>query len=235
MYDKIPDRSIFPFSIPAIRSGDFSIEFKKPVTIIVGENGTGKSSILEAIAANCGFSLTGGTRNHVTENSEKENLSEVCRLSWLPRVSTGFFLRAETFFSFIQSIDNLADSTGTDIYQGYGGKSLRERSHGEAFLSLFENRFGKQGIFILDEPEAALSPQRQVEFLRVIDAMETQGQAQVIIATHSVMIMGYPNAQVIKIDNSGAKEIDFTNTSHFQVMADYISDPENFMKKALDQ
>lgn len=229
LYDLIPNFDSYPFSIPVVKSRNLTIDFKKRVTILVGDNGVGKSTILEAIAANCGFSLIGGSRNHTIYNSEKELLSKYLRLGWKPKITRGFFLRAETFFSFIQSIDSLASETGTDLYHAYGGRSLRERSHGESFLALFENRFGNQGIYILDEPEAALSPQRQVEFLKLIRKMDRSESCQLIISTHSILLMAYPNAQLLRVTNQGIKPVEFHDMPHFKILRDFCLDPDAFL------
>jgi len=232
-YDRIPDLKDYPFSIPAISSGNFKIDFNSQVTIIVGDNGIGKSTLLEAIASHCGFSLTGGTKNHAHMSSEDETLSKYLRFSWLPKVTRGFFLRAETFFSFIQNIDSIAGDSGSGIYNAYGGKSLRERSHGESFIEIFENQFGGQGIFILDEPEAALSPMRQMDFLKLLHRMYHGKECQIIIATHSPMIMAYPHAQLIRMTSEGIKEVEFHETQHFKILRDFYLNPDGFIAGAL--
>lgn len=233
-YDQDTNFDAYPFSIPAIKNGNFQIDFDEKVTIIVGDNGSGKSTLLEAIAARCGFSLIGGTQNHINFNTETEGLSKFLRLSWMPKVSKGFFLRAETFFSFIQTIDTIAeDPMERSIYDAYGGKSLRERSHGESFLALFENRFGNEGIFILDEPEAALSPTRQLEFLKLLRRMELGNRCQVIIATHSLLLMAYPGAQLLRITDQGMKPVTFYDTPHYDILSDFCADPEFFMSNLL--
>jgi len=232
-YDAISDMEIYPFSIPAISSGNFAIEFKNRVTIIAGDNGIGKSTLLEAIAAHCGFSLTGGTKNHAHMSSESETLSKFLRFSWLPKVTHGFFLRAETFFSFIQNIDDIAESSDSGIYDVYGGKSLRKRSHGESFIEIFENRFGGQGVFILDEPEAALSPMRQVDLLKLLLRMDQSMECQIIIATHSPLIMAYPNAQLIRMTSEGIEEVEFHEIDHFKILRDFYLNPDGFMAGVL--
>src|SRR5262249_10394281 len=147
----------YPFTIPAFNNG-IDIDIKRPVTFFVGENGSGKSTLLEAIAYHCGFNLEGGTRNHNYQTRDAEpELAKYLRLSWAPKVTRGFFLRAESFFNFATHIEQLA-AGDQQLLRSYGGKSLHEQSHGESFLSLMTNRFSA-GIYILDEPEAALSPQ----------------------------------------------------------------------------
>jgi predicted ATPase len=220
---------VYPFDIPFLSKGNIKIDIRRSIAIIVGDNGVGKSTLMEAIAAQCGFSLIGGSKNHVTYDTEQAPLSKHLRLSWLPKMSAGFFLRAETMLSFIRAIDDLARETGRSIYDAYGGRSLAERSHGEAFLSLFEHRFGRQGIYIMDEPEAALSPERQLDFLRLLRRLENSGQSQVIIATHSVLVMAYPGAQIIRLTSDGPMEVEFQEMPHFRLMRDFCSDPDSFM------
>jgi len=225
--------SQYPFSVPILNNPDFRLKLTKPITVIVGDNGSGKSTILEAIAANCGFSLSGGSRNHAAFSQEHEMLSKHLVFSWLPKVTKGFFLRAETYFSFIREIDDLARETGTDIYDAYGGKSLRERSHGESFIALFENRFGDSGIFLLDEPEAALSPSRQLEFLRMLRRYEEGGQSQFIIVTHSVLVMAMPNVDLIRISDGKLERCEFHETEHFKILRDFAMFPDGFIEGVL--
>jgi predicted ATPase len=216
-----------------LKCGLLDLNLTKKVTIIVGDNGTGKSALLEGIAALCGFSLLGGSRNHINYDTETALLSRYLRLSWKPKVTSGFFLRAETIFSFIQTIDAIAREDGGAIHQFYGGKSLAERSHGEAFLSLFQNRFGRQGLYLMDEPEAALSPARQLDFLRAIKEMDDGDQCQLIIATHSALVMAYPNAQLLALSDRGIHPIEFHQTKHFKIMRDFYLDPDSFMAGVL--
>lgn len=171
---KAKAQDCFPFSIPIFQK-DFILELTKPVTIFVGENGSGKSTLLEFIAFLCGFNLLGGSRNHMYGTHGRESLehikqlAECTRLSWLPKMSTGFFFRAETFFNFSEYI---LDPELDNLEVLYGGDLLK-RSHGESFLTFFSNRLSRRGIYLFDEPEAALSPTRQLEFLKKLRAEET--------------------------------------------------------------
>jgi len=190
--DIISSEEEYPFSMPSIRSVD-TLTFKSNVTFFVGENGSGKSTLLEAIAYCCGFNTAGGGRNNAYNVPSCEAvLGEYIRLSWSPKVTNGFFLRSESFFEFASHIDSLG------VYKPYGGKSLHHQSHGESFFSLFLNRFGARGIYLLDEPEAALSPARQLAFLQILKELESQ--SQFIIATHSPIIMAFPGAQILNFD-----------------------------------
>jgi predicted ATPase len=204
-----------PFTVPAIRGMD-TLDFDSAVTFFVGENGSGKSTLLEAIAYQCGFNTAGGGRNNAHDvNSSQAALGEYVRLSWLPKVTQGFFLRAESFYHFASHLDQVAKDDPTFNYQGYGGKSLHHQSHGESFLSLFLNRFGGKGIYLLDEPEAALSPARQLAFLRIIHQLERRRNTQFIIATHSPILLGYPNAKIFSFDLSSIENISYEETEHY--------------------
>lgn len=227
------DLNRYPLNLRFFKNGAVDIEFEKKVTIFVGDNGAGKSTLLEGIAAQCGFSLIGGNKNHATYNTETASLAPYLRLAWKPKVTSGFFIRAETMFSFIGAIDSLARDTGAGLYHAYGGKSLAERSHGEAFLSVFENRFGRQGIYILDEPEAALSPERQLDFMRLIKGLEAGDACQIIIATHSVLLMAYPGAQLMRITDSGIRKVQFDQMPHFRILRNFCLDPDAFIEGAL--
>ena len=218
----------FPFSIPAFSQG-LNIEFSRNVTFLVGENGSGKSTLLEAIAEGCGFNRSGGSRNHRYSSSDtSSNLIDALRFSWLPKVTNGFFMRAESFFNFATYIDELAQEDSS-ILQAYGGKSLHQQSHGESFLSLFVNHFN-QGIYILDEPEAALSPNRQLVFLALIHELETSGKAQFIIATHSPMLLTYPEAEIFSLDGNQISKIGYQETEHYQITRDFLNNPDHYFR-----
>ncbi len=229
MTDNIHNVRDYPFSIPSIR-GLEQLDFHECVTFFVGENGSGKSTLLEAIAHQCGFHSGGGGRNNTYTFEEiPPALSEHIRLSWMPKINQGFFLRAESFFHFASYLDRLAKEDPTFNYEGYGGKSLHEQSHGESFLSLFLNRFGGQSIYLLDEPEAALSPARQLAFLRVIHDLTKGGNAQFIIATHSPILLGYPKAQIYNFDASPIEEIDYEDTEHYQITTGFLNRREQYL------
>jgi predicted ATPase len=214
----------YPFTIPTIRNME-SIHFKTNVTFFVGENGSGKSTILEAIADQCGFNPAGGGKNNTYEvDASQSILGEHIRLSWMPKVTNGFFLRAETFYHFASHIDTLPGSL-----QYYGGRSLHEQSHGEAFLSLFKHRFGKKAIYLLDEPEAALSPARQLALLRIIKDLEND--AQFIIATHSPILLGYPDAQILSFDDDPIGEIRYEDTLHYILTRRFLENRNTVLKE----
>lgn len=221
----------FPFNIPAFRGGKLELEFERPVTIIVGENGTGKSTLLEGIAGQCGFNLSGGNRNHAYDGVHNvSHLGSAMRLGWLPKVTRGFFLRAESFFNFGRYIDDIG------AQEGYGGKSLHAQSHGESFMAWAESRFGYgRGIYILDEPEAALSMQRQLSFLKIIRALELEGESQFIIATHSPIIMAYPGAQLLLFDGKVVREVALSETPHYRIMRDFMNNPAIMMERLFEE
>ncbi len=228
------DSETYPCNIPLAKNG-FELAFRTPVTIICGENGSGKSTLIEALAVHCGFSLTGGNRNHNIHASvsDVDPLLKNMKFSWSLKINDGFFMRAESFFQFSNQIDTLAKESGNSIYQAYGGKSLNERSHGEAFMSLFANRLNRKGIYLLDEPEAALSPHRQLALLGLIHEIEKTGNAQFIIVTHSPIIMAYPGAKVQHIKDGGISETNFRATTHFQLMARFFANPEKYLEDFL--
>lgn len=227
--DEVPvNAQEHPFDLPLFRDPDFELAFERPVTILVGENGVGKSTLLEAIAGQCGFPMQSGTRNFPS-HEPPPTLARHLRLAWLPKIGTGFFLRAESFFNLATQIDDLG------VADGYGGVSLHKRSHGEAFLALFENRFANEGLYILDEPEAALSPLRQLRFLQILRKMERGGRAQVILATHSPLIMAYPGADLLIVDRHRIARGIPADTSHWRIYGEFFADPKEFLAARLDR
>ncbi|MBA2291541.1 MAG: AAA family ATPase [Gemmatimonadales bacterium] len=213
-----------PFDIAAF-AGGINLELPSAVTFLVGENGSGKSTLLEAMAESCGFHAEGGNRDHHRESFiERSPLAQSLRLSWMPKVSDGFFLRAESFYNFATYIQEVSD------LRAYGGKSLHHQSHGESFLALFDNRF-EHGLYLLDEPEAALSPQRQLSFLKIIHDLAAPGHAQFIIATHSPILLAYPEATIYHFDETGIEPIAYTDTEHYRLTRDFLSAPERYFRR----
>ncbi len=225
----------YPFSLPLVKNRALAMRFDRAVALLVGENGTGKSTILEAIADNAGFNLHGGSRDHRFRagQGERATLARALRLSWLPRVTRGFFFRSETFFGLADHIDEMAASAGPIAYQTYGEKSLHQQSHGEAFFALFANRFTEPGLYLLDEPEVALSPTRIMAFLVLLHGMQQRKDTQVIIATHSPLLMALPGAQILHLRDDRIEEARYTEIEHFRMMRRFFHDPERFMQDLL--
>jgi predicted ATPase len=223
------DPDEFPFTIPAFQRGKLVLDFERPITIIVGENGTGKSTLIEGIAGQCGFNLSGGNRNHLYSSDQNSSpASHAMRLSWLPKITRGFFMRAESFYNFGRYLDEMQKEDPLTL-QAYGGKSLHEQSHGESFLALFTNKFHGQALYILDEPEAALSMRRQLEFLKVMRMLELEGESQFIIATHSPFLMAYPRAQLLMFDGRVIREVSLSETPHYQLTRAFVMNPKAMM------
>lgn len=227
--------SQYPFTIPAIRNFG-ELEFTSPVTFFVGENGTGKSTLLEGIAEKCEYNTAGGSRNNLYDVDAAESaLGKFLRLSWMPKVTNGFFLRAESFYQFASHIDVLErENPGRGVLDSYGGKSLHEQSHGESYLSLFLNRFNGQAIYLLDEPEAALSPQRQLAFLRIMHDLIKEQNCQFIIATHSPIILGYPEATILSFDDGEIEEVEYEMTGHYQITKYFLDHREKFLEELFE-
>jgi predicted ATPase len=226
----------FPFNIPALDNGDLHLKFEDPVTFFVGENGSGKSTVLEAIAVECGFNPSGGSRNNVYDFRRTESsLAHFLRLVWNFKITQGFFLRAESFFNFASYLEQAKEELpGEDYYGPYGGKSLHERSHGESFMALFEHRF-QRGIYLLDEPEAALSPQRQIKFLGRLHEFVKAGESQFVIATHSPILLSYPMATILAFGENGITPTTYADTEHFRVTKDFLNSYPTFYKHLLQE
>jgi predicted ATPase len=227
--ESLPEKSDparYPFNIPAFSTG-IDLALTSKVTFFVGENGSGKSTLLEALAECCGFNPEGGSRDHHRAAfADRSDLARALRLSWRPKVTEGFFMRAESFYNFATYLAEVSD------HSAYGGTPLLEQSHGESFISLFANRF-EQGIYLLDEPEAALSPQRQLSFLKIIHDLSAPGHAQFLIATHSPILLSYPGAVLFDLDGTGIREIAYRETKHFLITRDFLNAPERFFKHLL--
>jgi predicted ATPase len=229
--DKVPNFNKYPFSIPSIRGLD-ELEINQNITFFVGENGSGKSTLLEGIAAQIGFNKAGGSQNNQFEITDTvSSLVDYLRLSWLPKMNNGFFLRAETFYDFASYLDQIQkENPDIDVFSSYGGESLHKLSHGESFLALFKNRFGQKGIYLLDEPEAALSPARQLALLKIIHDLEKEGSSQFIIATHSPILLGYPIATIFHFEHeSGITQVDYEETEHYQLTKYFLNNRERML------
>jgi predicted ATPase len=226
----------FPFTLPFMRRGGFALEFTHPITFLVGENGTGKSSLLEAIARKAGFNARGGSRdNFYGCESDEVGLADALHCSWLPKVTSGFFFRAESFFNFVTYVEGAYREDPFAPEQPWGARSLHERSHGEAFLSFFEARLGSNvpSLYLLDEPESALSPERQLEFMAMLAEQRATGRVQYIVATHSPLLMGCPGADLLHLSHRGMRRTTLEETPHFKIYRAFCREPERYLEGEL--
>lgn len=225
--------------IPAVRylAEGGVLELSAPVTFLVGENGTGKSTLLEAVAVACGFNPEGGTRNfRFSTAATHSSLWKSLTLTRRGFARDGFFLRAESLYNVATSIDDMdrEPSFGGRVIDSYGGVSLHRQSHGESFLALMENRFGGEGVYLLDEPEAALSPTRQLSLLVLLDELVGK-QSQFIIATHSPILMAFPGAAILQLDGEGVRAVSYRETEHYQITRRFLEDPEGMLRYLLGE
>nr|WP_290428499.1 AAA family ATPase [Defluviimonas salinarum] len=222
----------YPFDLPWL-DADFALDFTTPVTVLVGENGTGKSTLIEALAAMAGYDEAGGGKGYRpldhSRALEKSGaaLGGTFRGGWLPKVTDGWFFRAESFYTVARHLDEAA------LDAGEAPPDFLSWSHGEGFLRVFAERCRRQGIYFLDEPESALSPRRQLELLRLLNEIQTGAGAQVIMAIHSPILMALPGARLLEITRLGIAETDYRNTRHFRLYRSFAADPEEFIAEAL--
>ena len=228
--EELPESRDYPFNLPWLTKPGFELEFTEPVTIIAGENGTGKSTLIEAIAAISGYDSAGGGKGYqpVDHSDAREgsgaDLAQVLRAAWLPKITNGWFFRAESFFS----VSRYLDQVGSPANYLTG-------SHGEGFLSVFEERMLRQGIYFLDEPESALSPMRQLELLRILNRIQESRVSQVIMATHSPILMALPGAQLLEARRHGLEPTSYRDIRHFKLYQSFTVDPEDFIARALSE
>jgi len=231
--DALAEQSGYPFDLPWLRGGGFELAFTTPVTILVGENGTGKSSLIEAIAALAGFDEDGGGKGYMPLDHSRAlaksgaGLASCLTAHWLPKLTNGWFFRAESFFSIARYLDEAA------LDAGAAPPDFLSWSHGEGFIRFFEERCRKQGLYLFDEPESALSPRRQLELLGLLAEVGRRANAQVIMATHSPLLMAVPGARLLEITRFGIEERDYRETDNFRIMREFTNDPEHFVEEAL--
>jgi len=226
--ENVPSFDRYPFDLPVIR-GFEELEFTSQVTFLIGENGTGKSTLIEAIAVACGFNAEGGSKNFNFETlSSTSPLHEYLHLvRGHKRPTDGYFLRAESFFNVATEIDQ------RDLAAWYGGKSLHAMSHGESFFTLLNDRLLGGGLYIFDEPEAALSPTRQMAMLTRIHELVLDA-SQLIIATHSPILMAYPGAQILQLDGGEIRPVEYEETEHYQVTRQFFDRRERMLRILLN-
>lgn len=207
-----------------------------PVTILVGENGTGKSTLLEAVAVACGFNPEGGSRNfNFSTNDTHSELHGCMRIVRRAFPKDGYFLRAESLYNVATNIEQLDRQRGflPPLVESYGGSSLHHQSHGESFLSLVQNRLGGNGLYLFDEPEAALSPMRQMTLLSEIDRL-VKSNSQLLIATHSPILMAYPDSCILELSEKGIARVDYKQTAHYRTTREFLENPERMVHYLLD-
>lgn len=224
------DEAAYPFCLPLFASGEFDLAFDTAITIIVGENGVGKSTLLEGIAVLAGFDEAGGGPGYRAVDHSRAieigggTLAQALRASWLPKIGQGWFFRAESFFAVARYLDE-AEPPSADFLS---------HSHGEGFLRFFDERCARPGLFIFDEPEAALSPNRQFDFVRLLHRMQLGGKSQAIIATHSPIIMAFPKARLLRMGKYGLEPVQLEETDHYRILREFILDPVGTIDAMLD-
>jgi predicted ATPase len=227
--DKVESYDDYPYCLPALR-GLSELTFHPAVTFLVGENGSGKSTLLEAIAAQSGLNPEGGTQNFRFDTRPSLSSLYTCitLVKGVRRPKIRFFLRAESFYNVATEIERLG------VGNAYGGRLLHEQSHGESFFTLFQEKFRDGGLYLLDEPEAALSPQRQLAMIARMHEL-VRGGSQFIIATHSPIIMAYPNAQILHLSERGIEPVDYLDTEHYRVTRDFLNRHERMLRELMDE
>ena len=231
---QVPGFEEYPFSLNAVKNLD-TLALHKSVTFIIGENGSGKSTMLEAMAVAWGFNAEGGSQNFNFDTQASHSLlHDYVQLSrGYKKPQNGYFLRAESFYNVATQIEELdQEPGGRPIIESYGGVSLHAQSHGESFLSLLMHRFSGNGFYILDEPEAALSPTRQMSALARIHQLVQDG-AQFVISTHSPILMAYPDAWIYSLDDDGIRRVSYEETEHYQVTRDFLNNYEMMLNVLL--
>lgn len=223
------DEEEYPFSLPAVRSWE-TLQLHPKVTFLVGENGSGKSTLIEAIAISAGFNPEGGSKDHgfSTRNTHSDLHKFLRLVRSIRRPADSYFLRAESFYAQASYVDDVAN------LDRYGGRALHTQSHGEGMMALFQNRFRDRGFFILDEPEAALSPKRQVKFLRRLHELVKAG-SQFVIATHSPMLLAYPDAWIYEMTGEGPMRREWDSLEHVKLTRDFLMFPEKYLWDIMEE
>ena len=231
--EKPAGKTGYPFDLPCIAASDFMLRFDAAITVFAGENGSGKSTLLEAIADHIGLGRGGGSKDHRDVAGDPAGgLAATLRFSWLPKIANGFFFRAETYFELVRYLEETAKDWPL-MRANYGATPLDQQSHGEAFLALFENRLGndRRAIYLFDEPEAALSPQRLARFVRLLRRAELSRNVQILMATHSPVLMGYPGAQLLDLGGGAIRRTTLVETDHFRTLQSFFVDPDGYYEQ----
>ena len=234
--ERVPEPGVFPFSLPFVAALD--LKFVSPVTFFAGENGSGKSTLLEALAVLAGFPVSGGGRNELGAGHGPERdsaLSLALRPAFRKRPRDGYFFRADFQAHFASLLDSRAvdfDFQGNP-YQRYGGESLHKRSHGEAFLDVIQNRI-REGLYLFDEPESALSPLRQLSLLAILADLVAAGKSQFLIATHSPILLTCPGAVIVNFDDPRLTPIELAETQHYRITRGILEKPERYWRRLMD-
>jgi len=231
---RFPRRHIYPFNIPAL-ARTTELVLRRPVVFFVGENGSGKSTLLEAIARKSGIHLWDKPRRHVAHHNPYETrLCDYVHVTWANGTVHGSLFRAETFRDFADFLDDVAlCDPGRLAY--HGGRILNTLSHGQGILSYLSGRYQVAGLYLLDEPEAALSPASQIRFLQTLHALERRGHAQFIIATHSPILLACPGAQIFDFDTAPIRETRYKDTTHYRIYKQFFADPDVFVTPAVER
>jgi predicted ATPase len=226
-FDEQSYLSKLPITKWLLNSG--KLDFTNEVTFFIGENGTGKSTIIEAIAICAGFNAEGGSKNfNFSTKQTSSNLHQYLTLSKSGHEKDGFFLRSESFYNVATQVDEL----GLNL-AGYGGQSLHNQSHGESFMALVQNRFRGNGLYILDEPEAALSPSRQMTLLVEMKRLVNK-KSQFIIATHSPILLAYPNATIYQISKDNLQQVEYQDCDHYKITKQFLDQPDRMIHYLFD-
>jgi predicted ATPase len=228
--DHFPTEKRYPFNLAVFRETR-GVTFRSPVVFFIGENGTGKSTLLEALARKCGIHIWRAVeKKRLEDNPYEEALYRFITVEWTDGAVPGSFFSSEIFRNFAQSLDEWA-AASSKILDYFGGKSLMTQSHGQSIMSFFKARYRIKGLYLLDEPETALSPKTQLEFVGLLKAVSQAGHAQFIIATHSPILMACPGAHIFSFDSSPIERVDYEDTEHYRVYRDFMEDRNKFLGK----
>jgi predicted ATPase len=227
--EQYPTRDHYPFNVDVLQQTR-SIKFSSPVTFFIGENGSGKSTLLEALARRCRIHIWGGVENtRVDPNPYEETLFLYLEVEWTDGIVPGSFFSSQIFRNFAGLVEMWeADNPGQIEY--FGGKSLLTQSHGQSLMSFFRARYKIKGLYLMDEPETALSPKSQLELLKLLQEMSALGHAQFIIATHSPILLACPGSVIYSFDHSPVKTIRYEDTEHYQVYKSFMEDPGRYLE-----